>query len=46
MKTIGLLGGMSWPSTIEYYRFLNQLTQEKLGGYHSANVLLYSIDYH
>jgi aspartate racemase len=46
MKTIGLLGGTSWPSTIEYYRILNELTQEKLGGFHSANLLLYSIDYH
>jgi aspartate racemase len=46
MKTIGLLGGTSWPSTIEYYRRLNELAQEKLGGHHSANVLLYSIDYH
>ena len=42
MKTIGLLGGTSWPSTIEYYRILNVLTQEKLGGFHSANLLLYS----
>jgi aspartate racemase len=46
MKTIGLLGGMSWPSTIEYYRILNQLTQEKLNGFHSANLLLRNIDYH
>ena len=43
---IGLLGGTSWSSTIEYYRILNQLAQEKLGGYHSANLLLRSIDYH
>ena len=46
MKRIGLIGGTSWPSTIEYYRLLNQLTTEKLGGYHSANLMLYSIDYH
>jgi aspartate/glutamate racemase len=46
MKTIGLFGGMSWPSTIEYYRILNELAQEKLGGFHSAKILLYSIDYH
>jgi aspartate racemase len=46
MKTIGLLGGTSWPSTIEYYRILNELAQEKLCGFHSANLLLYSIDYH
>jgi aspartate racemase len=46
MKMIGLLGGTSWPSTIEYYRVLNQLSQEELGGFHSANLLLRSIDYH
>ena len=46
MKTIGLLGGTSWPSTIEYYRILNELAQKKLGGFHSAKILLYSIDYH
>jgi aspartate racemase len=46
MKMIGLLGGMSWPSTIEYYRILNHLAQEELSGFHSANLLLRSIDYH
>jgi aspartate racemase len=46
MKTIGLLGGTSWPSTIEYYRILNELAQERLGGFHSASLLLRSIDYH
>ena len=46
MKRIGLIGGTSWPSTTEYYRLLNQLTAEKLGGHHSANLMLYSIDYH
>jgi aspartate racemase len=46
LKTIGLLGGTSWPSTIDYYRTLNQLAQEALGGFHSANLLLRSIDYH
>ncbi len=46
MKTIGLLGGTSWPSTIEYYRILNQLAQDRLGGFHSASLLLRSIDYH
>jgi aspartate racemase len=46
MKMIGLLGGTSWPSTIEYYRILNQLAQKELGGFHSANLLLRSIDYH
>ncbi len=46
MQMIGLLGGTSWPSTIEYYRIINQLAQEELGGFHSANLLLRSIDYH
>jgi aspartate racemase len=45
MKMIGLLGGTSWPSTIEYYRILNHLAQEELSGFHSANLLLRSIDY-
>jgi aspartate racemase len=46
MKTIGLLGGTSWPSTIEYYRILNEMAQARLGGHHSARLLLKSIDYH
>jgi aspartate racemase len=46
VKTIGLLGGTSWPSTIDYYRILNELAQERLGGFHSADLLLRSIDYH
>lgn len=46
MKQIGLLGGTSWPSTIDYYRILNELAQAQLGGHHSANLLLKSIDYH
>jgi aspartate racemase len=46
MKTIGLLGGTSWPSTIEYYRLLNEMAQARLGGHHSAKLLLKSIDYH
>lgn len=46
LKMIGLLGGTSWPSTIEYYRILNELAQRKLGGFHSASLLLRSIDYH
>ncbi len=45
MKLIGLLGGTSWPSTIEYYRILNELAQARLGGFHSANLLLRSIDF-
>ncbi|MBX9578513.1 MAG: aspartate/glutamate racemase family protein [Chthoniobacterales bacterium] len=46
MKTIGLLGGVSWSSTIIYYKILNELVQERLGGQHSAKILLKSIDYH
>src|SRR5208283_5593423 len=45
MKTIGLIGGTSWVSTIEYYRIINQLTNERLGGLNSAKILLYSINF-
>lgn len=45
MKTIGLLGGMSWESTIEYYRLLNQTVKAELGGLHSAKILMYSVDF-
>lgn len=45
MKTIGLIGGMSWASTVEYYRILNQTAKERLGGLHSAKVILYSVDF-
>jgi aspartate racemase len=45
MKTIGLLGGMSWESTAEYYRLLNELTRERLGGLHSTPCVLYSVDF-
>ncbi|UKY55029.1 aspartate/glutamate racemase family protein [Streptomyces inhibens] len=45
MKTIGLLGGMSWESTAEYYRLLNQLTRDRLGGLHSSRCVLYSVDF-
>ncbi|MEU9419985.1 aspartate/glutamate racemase family protein [Streptomyces sp. NPDC048272] len=45
MKTIGLLGGMSWESTAEYYRLLNEFTRERLGGLHSARCVLYSVDF-
>jgi aspartate racemase len=45
MKTLGLLGGMSWESTIPYYRVINQTVNERLGGLHSAEILLYSIDF-
>jgi aspartate racemase len=45
MKTIGLIGGMSWESTSVYYSYINRLVQEKLGGIHSARCLLYSFDF-
>ena len=45
MKTIGLIGGMSWESSIEYYRLLNELTKKRLGGLHSAKIILYSVDF-
>ncbi|MGB3765171.1 MAG: aspartate/glutamate racemase family protein [Phormidesmis sp.] len=45
MKTIGLLGGMSWESTIEYYRLLNETVKAELGGLHSAKILMYSVDF-
>ena len=45
MKTIGLIGGTSWLSTIDYYRIINQEVNRQLGGLHSAKLLLYSIDF-
>ena len=45
MKTIGLIGGMSWESTLEYYRILNEQVKLQLGGLHSARCLLYSVDF-
>lgn len=45
MKTIGMLGGMSWESTVPYYRLINQRVQKRLGGLHSARILLYSLDF-
>ena len=45
MKVIGLIGGMSWESTAEYYRIINQSVKERLGGLHSARILLYSVDF-
>src|ERR1043165_1026290 len=44
MKTLGLIGGLSWHSTTTYYTTINRLVSEKLGGSHSAKLLLYSID--
>jgi aspartate racemase len=45
MKTIGLIGGMSWESSAEYYRFINERVKEELGGLHSAQCILYSVDF-
>lgn len=45
MKTIGLLGGMSWESTVTYYQIVNEVVKQQLGGLHSAKVLLYSVDF-
>lgn len=45
MKTIGLIGGMSWESSAEYYRLINEAVKERLGGLHSAQLLLYSVDF-
>lgn len=45
MKTIGLIGGMSWESTLPYYRRINELVRVRLGGLHSARILLYSFDF-
>lgn len=45
MKTIGLIGGMSWESTVTYYQVINEAIRRELGGLHSAKVLLYSVDF-
>jgi aspartate racemase len=45
MKTIGLLGGMSWQSTLGYYRAINEGITNKLGGLHSAKIAMYSVDF-
>ena len=45
MKTIGLVGGMSWESSLEYYRIINERVREKLGGLHSAKSLMFSVDF-
>ena len=46
MKTIGLIGGMSWESTVPYYRVVNETIKRELGGLHSAKVVLVSVDFH
>ena len=46
MKTIGLIGGMSWESTVHYYRHINEAVKTRLGGLHSAQLVLVSVDFH
>ena len=46
MKVIGLIGGMSWESTVPYYCHINELVKQRLGGLHSARIVLYSVDFH
>jgi aspartate racemase len=46
LKTIGLIGGMSWESTVPYYRQINETVKLQLGGLHSARIILYSVDFH
>lgn len=45
MKTIGLIGGMSWESTVTYYQLINETVKQQLGGLHSAKILMYSVDF-
>ena len=45
MKTIGLLGGMSWESTVSYYQIINRVVKQRLGGFNSAKCLLFSVDF-
>ena len=45
MKTIGLIGGMSWESTISYYKIINEAVKARLGGLHSAKIILYSVEF-
>lgn len=45
MKTLGLIGGMSWESTVPYYRLINQQVNQRLGGLHSARIIMYSVDF-
>ena len=45
MKTIGLIGGMSWESTVTYYQLINETVKRELGGLHSAKILMYSVDF-
>lgn len=45
MKTIGLIGGMSWESTVDYYKYINQAVNRQLGGLNSANIILHSVNF-
>lgn len=45
MKTIGLIGGMSWESTVSYYQIINEAVKKQLGGFHSGKIILYSVDF-
>lgn len=45
MKTIGLIGGMSWESTVPYYKIINEEVKRRLSGLHSAKIILYSVDF-
>ena len=45
MKTIGIIGGLTWYSTVEYYKLLNELVNKRLGGAHAAKIILYSVDF-
>ena len=45
MRTIGLLGGMSWESTAHYYRVINEAVRERVGGLHSAELVVHSVDF-
>mmetsp|Transcript_5290 Transcript_5290/g.10186 ORF Transcript_5290/g.10186 Transcript_5290/m.10186 type:complete len:248 (+) Transcript_5290:165-908(+) len=46
MKTIGIIGGMSWESSAEYYRIINETVKARLGGYHNAQSLMFTVDFH
>ena len=45
IKTIGIIGGVSWASSIEYYRLMNEMVRDRLGGVHSAEILMFSIEF-
>ena len=45
MKTIGLIGGMSWESTVTYYQVINESVKNTLGGFHSSKIMMYNVDF-